>query len=75
MNGKKAKQARRLTDSILSLSEPEKLKPHRTNVRFHRVRLPRSGEFFVYETATTIDHRRHAYQKIKRLLREMPWLV
>lgn len=75
MNGKKAKQARRLTNSILSASEPEKMKPHLINPRWHRVSLPITGEVFVYETTTAITPRRRAYRKVKRIIREMPRLV
>lgn len=75
MNAKKAKQARRLTASILKTSDPENLEPQLINVRQYEIPLPRTIHFFRYETATFINPRRRAYRKIKSVIREMPRLV
>ncbi len=78
MNGKKAKQARRLTAQTLSYvreTEPEKLKIQHLNLRQHLVPHPLTGESFGYETATLVNPRRRAYREIKKIIRQMPRLV
>lgn len=75
MNGKKAKQARRLTVTILSTAKRDDLALQRVNIRQHRIPLLPTQEVFVYETATVVNPRRRTYQKVKNIIRDMPRLV
>lgn len=75
MNGRKGKQARRLTTKILTGTPSEKLEPVYLNANWHRVKHPLTGEVFTHETYTYVNPRRRAYRRVKQIIREMPRLV